>query len=137
MLTIRPLIDALVGFRAAAGRPPADTLLAAAGDLDGCAGRLGVKRGILQHVVETSHFQPEGHIWKGNIFKAQACQRVCAQDATHQVRAPACPAGGMRHTLWWGPQFRPQDAQGTYVIVLPVSTITANCLGGVPRCKVA
>ena len=137
MLTICALIGALLGIGAAAGRPPADTPLAAAGDLGSCAGRLRVKCGILQHVVETSHFQPEGRIWKGNNRVQKACQCTHAQDATHQVCAPACPAGGMRHTLWWGPQFRPQDAQGTYVIVLPVSTITANCLGGVPKCKVA
>ncbi len=45
---------------------------------------------------------------------------------------------GSNAASWWlGPQPLPHVEQGTYVIVLPVSTITANFLAGVPRYSVA
>ena len=47
-------------------------------------------------------------------------------------------ACGSKAASWWlGPQPLPQVEHGTYVIVLPVSTITANFLAGVPRYSVA
>jgi hypothetical protein len=40
---------------------------------------------------------------------------------------------GSNASSWCLPHWLPQLAQGTYVIVLPVSMITVNRLGGVPR----
>ena len=43
------------------------------------------------------------------------------------------PTSGSNAESWWlGPQPLPQVEQGTYVMVLPVSTITANFLAGDP-----
>jgi hypothetical protein len=52
----------------------------------------------------------------------------------HPILVAVELASGSKAGLWWlGPHPVPQEAQGTYVIVLPVSTITANFLGGLPR----
>ena len=68
--------------------------------------------------------QPGSMQWRKGILGAQQVRRPLQEE-------------GQGQALWWGPQLRPQEAQGTYVMVLPVSTMTANCLGGVPRCRVA
>lgn len=53
---------------------------------------------------------------------------------THDNRAEGLGlASGSNAASWWlGPQPLPQVEQGTYVMVLPVSTITANFLAGDP-----
>jgi len=60
-----------------------------------------------------------------------------AQQQAGWIRAPAVGAprtSGSNAASWWfGPHPLPHVAQGTYVMVLPVSTITANFLAGVPR----
>lgn len=56
--------------------------------------------------------------------------------ASFQMRASGSNAESPR-AAWLGPQPLPQLEQGTYVMVLPVSTITANFLAGVPRYRVA
>lgn len=80
---------------------------------------------------------PAAHAWFRICLEMQDMLMqglIIAHDAGLQLLYAVCDA---KLTACCVPHSEPQLAQGTYVMVLPVSTMTSKLRGGLPSCSVA